>query len=187
MYIQVVVIRDNRCRRTIVPQKRLTERRWVHMHTTMTDKALALSPLPCTCANMRRAARAITQLYDAALRPKGLRITQFTLLQVLERTGEPITQSALGDFLAVDSTTLSRTLKPLLRSQWIRRHTGGDARERRVELAPLGRRVLERATPAWERVQRRLRTDLGQRDWAALQKVLTAALTAARSVSRNKS
>jgi DNA-binding MarR family transcriptional regulator len=180
MYIQVVIVRDNR-------QQRWTERRWVHMHTTMTDKALALSSLPCACANMRRATRAITQLYDAALRPMGLRITQFTLLQVLERTGEPMTQAALGDFLALDSTTLTRTLRPLEQATWIRRVEGRDARERRIELAPPGRRVLERATPAWERVQRRLRTGLGQRDWAALQKLLTTTLTAARSVSRNKS
>jgi DNA-binding MarR family transcriptional regulator len=156
------------------------------MHTTMTDKALALSPLPCACANLRRATRAITQLYDAALRSMGLRITQFTLLQVLERAGGPMTQAALGDVLALDSTTLSRTLRPLEQAKWIRRVEGRDARERRIELAPLGRRVLERATPAWERVQRRLRTDLRQRDWAALRKLMTAALTAARGVSRDK-
>jgi len=70
---------------------------------------------------MRRAARAVTQLYDAALRPSGLRITQFTLLQVLATAGAPVTQGALGDFLAVDSTTLSRTLRPLERAKWIRR------------------------------------------------------------------
>ncbi len=149
----------------------------------MTAKALAL---PCACANMRRATRAITQLYDAALRPSGLRITQFTLLQVLHRTGAPMTQAALGGLLALDSTTLTRTLGPLERAKWIRRVEGDDARERRIELAPLGLRVLARATPAWERVQRRLRADLGQRDWAALRKLLTAALTSAGIVSRRK-
>ncbi len=49
---------------------------------------------------------------------------------------------------------------------------GPDARERRVDLSAQGRRVLERATPAWERVQRRLRPELGTRDWAALEEVL---------------
>ena len=165
----------------------MTERPQVHMHINMTAKVLAPSPLPCACANMRRAARAMTQLYDAALRPSRLRITQFTLLQVLERTGEPMTQGALGDLLALDTTTLSRTLRPLERAKWIRRVEGGDARERRIELATQGRRVLERATPAWERVQRRLRTRLGQRGWVALQALSTAAVTAAWSVSRRKS
>jgi len=129
---------------------------------------------------MRRAARAVTQLYDAALRPSGLRITQFTLLQVLATAGAPMTQGALGDLLAVDSTTLSRTLGPLERSKWIRRVAGTDARERRIELSAQGRRVLERATPAWERVQRRLRAELGTRDWAALEQLLTSAVAAVR-------
>src|SRR5881296_3486437 len=150
------------------------------MHINMTAKVLAPSPLPCACANMRRAARAMTQLYDAALRPSRLRITQFTLLQVLERTGEPMTQGALGDLLALDTTTLSRTLRPLERAKWIRRVEGSDARERRIELAALGWRALQRATPAWERTQRRLRAGLGRRDWAALQEVLTATAEAVR-------
>ena len=147
---------------------------------TMTAKALALPLLPCACASLRRATRAVTQRYDAALRPMGLRITQFTLLQVLERNGAPMTQGALGDFLALDSTTLSRTLRPLEQAKWIRRVEGGDARERRIELAPGGRRTLKRATPVWARVQGRLRTDLGSRDWAALQALLARAVGAAR-------
>src|SRR5712692_1772251 len=152
------------------------------MHRGMAVKLLPspapLPSLPCACANMRRAARAVTQLYDAALRPSGLRITQFTLLQVLATAGAPMTQGALGDLLAVDSTTLSRTLRPLERAKWIRRVEGSDARERRIELAALGRRALQRATPAWERAQRRLRSGLGRRDWAKLQEVLTAAVEA---------
>jgi DNA-binding MarR family transcriptional regulator len=154
------------------------------MHKNMTPKVLALPSLPCACANLRRATRAVTQLYDAALRPNGIRITQFTLLQVLERAGRPMTQGALGDFLALDSTTLSRTLRPLEQAKWIRRVEGGDARERCIELAPQGRRMLERATPDWERVQRRLRTDLGPRDWAALQELVASAVAAARGSAR---
>src|SRR5690242_13212504 len=145
------------------------------MHRSMAAKRLPsaarLPALPCACANLRRAARAASQLYDAALRPTGLRITQFTSLQALARAGEPMTQGALGELLAVDSTTLTRTLRPLERAKWIRRVAGRDARERRIELAAQGRRVLERATPAWERVQRRLRAQLGPRDWAALDEL----------------
>ena len=154
------------------------------MHRCMPAKRLPspapLPSLPCACANLRRASRAVTQLYDAALRPTGLRITQFTSLQALAIAGEPMTQGALGELLAVDSTTLSRTLRPLERSKWIRRVVGTDARERRIELSAQGRRALERATPAWERAQRRLRAELGTRDWAALEQLLTSAVTAAR-------
>ncbi|HVH66346.1 MAG TPA: hypothetical protein VM716_00610 [Gemmatimonadales bacterium] len=62
--------------------------------------------------------------------------------------------------------------------EWIRRVEGPDPREHRVELAAQGRRALERATPAWQRVQRRLRTGLGRRHWVALQELVTSVVAA---------
>jgi hypothetical protein len=58
-------------------------------------------PLPCLCANIRRASRAITQRYEEALRPVGLTITQFTILQAVSLLGD-ITQRRLGEILAMD-------------------------------------------------------------------------------------
>lgn len=138
--------------------------------------------LGCACGNLRRASRAVTQLYDDALRADGLRSTQFTLLQVLARRGA-VTQGALGDTLASDSTTLSRTLAPLERARWIRSFPGGDRRERYLELTPAGRRLLERATPAWEEAQQRLREGLGERQWRALQDLATMTVGAVRRKS----
>lgn len=135
--------------------------------------------LGCACADLRRATRAVTQLYDAALRPEGLRTTQFTLLQVLARAGA-VTQGTLADILATNSTTLSRTLRPLEAARWIRSFSGGDRRERYLELTPAGQRVLARATPAWEAVQRRLRERLGERRWRALEELTTSAVAAVR-------
>jgi len=134
----------------------------------------ALPALPCACASLRRASRAVTQLYEQALRPSGIRITQFSLLQFLALAGRPITQGTLGQLLALDSTTLSRTLKPLESARWIRSTTGPDGRERHVELTAGGRRVLKRATPAWEAVQQRLRVALGPKQWSALDELLTS-------------
>jgi len=139
--------------------------------------------LPCACAGLRRAARAVTRLYDAALRPTGLRSTQFALLQALTMAGGPLTQGTLGDILALDTTTLTRTLRPLEDAKWIRSFPGADSRERYLELTPLGRRLLERATPAWERAQRQLEEMLGSRDWAVLERVTRAAVTAARGAA----
>jgi len=153
----------------------------MHQHSIMASPTPAdgLLPLGCACANLRRAGRAVTQLYDDALRAEGLRTTQFTLLQVLARMGS-VTQGALADALAADSTTLSRTLKPLEASRWIRSFPGGDRRERHLELTPAGRRVLERATPAWEAAQQRLREALGERDWRALERLTMATVRAVR-------
>ena len=80
--------------------------------------------LPCMCASFRRAARALTQVYDKALRPYGLRATQFTILQALSLTGEN-SQGNLGSLLMLDSTTLTRTLRLMRTYGWIE-----DVRER---------------------------------------------------------
>jgi len=142
--------------------------------------------LPCLCANLRRATRAVTQLYDRALRPVGLRVTQFTLLQVIERS-RGITASRLGDFLAIDATTLSRTLRPLRRRGWIAVEPGRDRRLQRLTLTPPGRRQLVRAWARWERAQANLGRTLGRREWrtvmAALERVVTAAREPGRSIS----
>ncbi len=135
--------------------------------------AESLPALPCACANLRRAARAVTRGYEAALKATGLTPTQHTLLQALELTG-PSPQGALGELLAIDSTTLTRTLRPLERAGWVRAGSGEDRREVRWALTPRGRRRLERARPAWERAQARLRTQLGAEVWARLAADLAA-------------
>ena len=122
--------------------------------------------LPCACANLRRASRAATRLYDEELREEGLTIATFTLLQALDLAG-PITQGGLGRLLVIDSTTLTRTLRPLEKKGWIRRRAGRDRRERRIALTPAGRERFRRARPAWNRAQKRLRAKVGPR-WRRL-------------------
>jgi len=148
--------------------------------THRTSKS-SLPNLPCTCASLRRATRAVTQLYDKHLRPTGLRVTQFTLLQVLHIAG-PLTQGRLGEVLALDSTTLSRTLQPLADTAWIRRRAGSDRREKLWELTAAGERKIEVAQPAWESAQRELRTRLGAEGWSAL----SAGLNEAAAVLRHR-
>ncbi len=141
-------------------------------------KERSLQPLPCACATLRRAARAVTQLYDAELRPAGLRSTQFTLLQALAST-EPKTQGWLGHVLALDSTTLTRALKLLSNQGWVSSEAGEDRRERYWRLTAKGRRQLEQATPHWERAQRRLGKALKRPAWKELLRAADAATRAA--------
>ena len=119
------------------------------------------------CGNFRRTARALTQLYDLALRPLGLRATQFTILQFLSLAGE-VSQGHLGEMLAMDSTTLTRTLEIMARRGWIAERRGKDRRERWLRLAKAGETQLNRALPAWEKVQTRLRRQVGEQAWKDL-------------------
>jgi len=119
------------------------------------------------CGSLRRTARALTQLYEQALRPLGLRSTQFTVLQVFSRAGE-VSQGQLGEMLAMDSTTLTRTLEIMSRQGWITERRGEDRRERWLRLAKGGKTQLNRALPVWEKVQSRLRRQLGDQAWTNL-------------------
>jgi DNA-binding MarR family transcriptional regulator len=143
-----------------------------------TSKA-SLPPLPCACSTLRRAARAVTQLYEEELRPSRLRVTQFTLLMALDRA-EGITQGKLGELLALDSTSLTRMLKLLERKEWIRSTLGDDRRERHLCLTPAGRRKLSHARTNWHQAQARLSGALGEADWTQLQVLLDTITHAAR-------
>jgi DNA-binding MarR family transcriptional regulator len=116
--------------------------------------------LPCICASLRRTSRVITQLYEDALRPAGLRGTQFTVLQTLSLAGE-VTQGELGEILAMDSTTLTRTLTIMSRHGWIAKRRGADRREWRMRLSRAGQTQFKRALPHWQKAQTQLRRQLG--------------------------
>jgi DNA-binding MarR family transcriptional regulator len=126
-----------------------------------------LPDLGCMCGSLRRTSRALTQHYEGALRPLGLRSTQFTILQVLSRAGE-VSQGQLGTMLAMDSTTLTRTLEIMRRQGWVAERPGRDRRERLLSLAKGGETKLKRALPIWEKVQSRLRRQVGPQVWGNL-------------------
>jgi len=137
---------------------------------------MSLPMLPCLCGSVRRAARALTQVYEKALTPTGLTATQMTILQVLARVAE-VTQGRLGEILAMDSTSLTRTLAVMSRKAWIDERRGTDRREKWLSLSIAGKRKLKSAEPVWEQVQRQLRRELGDDGWDQLVG-LTQRLTA---------
>jgi DNA-binding MarR family transcriptional regulator len=139
----------------------------------MNDRSMP--ELPCMCASLRRATRALTQVYETELRPLGLRSSQLTILQVLSRTGE-LTQRSLGEILSMDSTSLTRTLAVMLREGWLTERRGEDRRERWIGMARAGEKKLSNALPAWEKVQNRLRQEIGSQSWKDLMQ-LTRQLT----------
>src|SRR5271168_2251946 len=133
----------------------------------MSQNALQIPQLPCACASFRRAARILTQRYEEDLRPLGLRSTQFTILQTLSVAGE-ISQGELGEMLAIDSTTLTRTLRIMVREGWGAERRVLDRRERLLKLAAAGSKLLKTASLRWEKTQEELRHRLGEARWRDL-------------------
>lgn len=125
----------------------------------------------CACSRLRRASRALTQLYDDALAPTGLRVTQFALLSTLERRG-PLRISALAAALLLDRTALSRNLDPLVARSLVDVVSGSDARTREVTLTSAGRSALAAAEPHWAHAQRAVSRRVGEDKLATLYALL---------------
>ena len=123
--------------------------------------------LPCTCANLRRAARAVTRLYNGELQRDGVEITQFTLLMALNQTGD-IRQGELGKLLALDSTSLTRMLELLKKRGWVQAKEGEDRRLRIFSLTSAGRAKFMQALPHWKQAQDRMQKALGGKAMARL-------------------
>ena len=121
--------------------------------------ALALTPA-CTCGRLRRAARALTQLYDDLMAPSGLRVTQFSLMRTLARDG-PSRMSVLAESLLLDRTALSRTLEPLEERGLIAVVPGRDARTREVSLTRAGEKAIRTAEPYWKHAQGQVAARVG--------------------------
>jgi DNA-binding MarR family transcriptional regulator len=134
----------------------------------------------CACRNLRRTARAVTQLYDETLRPSGLRITQFTMLVAIGLS-EPVPITRLADALDLDRTTLARDLKPLTEHGLVQIAAGEDRRMRKVRLTRQGREAIGRAYPLWQQAQARIVDGSGSDRWQAvaggLEEVAALAVT----------
>ena len=137
------------------------------------------TPANCTCFNLRKAARAVTQMYDEALKPSGLRATQLSLVQAVTEKG-PTGMTELAKLLVMDRTTLTRNLKPLLDSGFVEVAEGPDRRHKPIAITARGRDALAEAMPLWREVQGRMAEGLGSTRWSQLIRNLSAAVDLAQ-------
>ncbi|PIG94994.1 MarR family winged helix-turn-helix transcriptional regulator [Gloeocapsopsis sp. IPPAS B-1203] len=133
----------------------------------MQDQSIKTVATECTCLNLRKASRVITQLFDQALQPSGILANQFTLLAALS-LAESVSITRLAQELVMDRTTLTRNLKPLERQGLIRIEPGQDQRVRVVSLTEKGQAALVKALPLWKQAQTKVIEELGQDRWQAL-------------------
>src|SRR6202163_1002734 len=114
----------------------------------------------CIAVRLRLLNRVVTNFYDDALRPLGLKVSQLNILIVTARLG--LARPAQGcEILQLDTSTLSRYVKPLQSHGWLEVVRDEDARTEPFRLTPQGRRLIEKAVPAWEEAQRQATELLG--------------------------
>lgn len=142
------------------------------------ERDFRLRDTDCTGAMLRRTTRRLTQVYDQALRPAGLRLTQYSILANLaEADGLSVTE--LAERLTMERTTLTRNLRPLERQGLLRVVAGPDRRSRAVRITTVGRGRFERAIPLWREAEKSIRHSLGRDQAAELRRLLDAAALSA--------
>lgn len=130
-------------------------------------------PVNCACLNLRATTRLLTRHYDEALGSSGLLATQHSMLNFIERSGGSGT-GEIADFLAMDISTVTRNLRPLVSAGYV--VVGSektDRRRRLVRITPKGKRALESALPDWKRAQDGVVRRLGKRRYAELLELLS--------------
>ena len=128
---------------------------------------------PCHCAALRNAARRVTQVYDTALAPSGLTVTQFSTLAEIDRRERPPTMGELAEVLGMDRSTLGHSLRPLERDRLIQLTAGEeDRRSRRVSLTSAGKAKFTEAIAFWRKAQEYFESTYGSEPAARLRNVL---------------
>jgi DNA-binding MarR family transcriptional regulator len=118
----------------------------------------------CLCLALRRTTRIVTQRYDAALRPFGLRATQLPILTAAA-TGDGVRLAALAESLGMDRTTLLRNVRPLVRRRLVDVHRAAGQRHDELRATAKGRALLARVYPAWRGVQDEMRAQVADSGW----------------------
>jgi DNA-binding MarR family transcriptional regulator len=129
----------------------------------------------CTCGSLRRASRRVSQFYDTALAPIGIKSTQYSILSEIERgrLEGPVTMRELAAAMVMDRSTLGHNLRPLQRDRLLAlRLQPRDRRKRYVELTAQGRSVLRRARRMWRAAEERFEKLFGKQHAAELRAVL---------------
>jgi DNA-binding MarR family transcriptional regulator len=131
----------------------------------------SMSAGTCTCGELRKAARAVTLLYDNAFKSTGLLSTQFNVLQAIYNI-DSIRISDLANKLGMDRTTLTRNLSVLERQGFIKISQGKDQRTRIVTATQKGRSAVSKTILLWNEVQRKVKQEMGENSWRELMQNL---------------
>jgi DNA-binding MarR family transcriptional regulator len=145
------------------------------MIDSVKSKRHAAPPLrsACTCGSLRKASRRISQFYDGALAPVGIKSTQYSILSEVERSRGPLTMRELATAMVMDRSTLGHNLRPLERDRLLILRLGeNDRRKRHVELTGKGKLLLRRARRLWRLAEGRFEKFFGKGPAAELRAVL---------------
>jgi DNA-binding MarR family transcriptional regulator len=124
----------------------------------------------CLALRARLISRVISRIYDEALRPYGLKVSQMSILAVLAGLGKADPQE-ICRLLELDASTLSRNVRRMTTRGWIKPTPKGDRRAHQLALTPEGAGLLVEAFPGWQEAQVKAAEVLGVKNVSGLRKI----------------
>jgi DNA-binding MarR family transcriptional regulator len=130
----------------------------------------------CLCATVRRTARLLTRRYEEALKPAGVTVSQYELMNVVRAT-QPVEQTRLVKIMETDQTTMSRNMRLLVEAGWL--EAGADERDgrrRNYKVSSAGIKALQEARHCWHEVHEQMENELGLGElWPLLDRIQSVA------------
>lgn len=137
----------------------------------------------CAYFDLRRASRALSRFYDDFMRDTPIKGTQFSFLRMIMIEKE-LTLTTLGRYMAMDRTSVTRALDPLIRDKFVKiRKSDDDGRVRYVSLTKKGRDAVVHAEPYWRKAQEALLEAIGAARWQSMRTVLRETTSKVRHVN----
>jgi len=141
----------------------------------MKDKLLS----ECALFDIQRASRVITSVYNVHLRSAGISISQWSLLRNIAAMA-PVSVGRLAEALAMERTSVTRLVEPLIELGWARSSSGDDKRVRNLEVTSKGLEKIRAGGKYWRAAQRELLATLGERRWRTMRDALRSTVRLVR-------
>ena len=126
----------------------------------------------CACANLRKLARIITQVYEKQMQSTGLKVTQYYMLVNIARHKE-VSVSMLGEIMLLDQTTITRNVNTLKKNGYVNiTKDKNDLRTKSISITDIGLAKLEEATPIWFQIQEKVENGMGKEKYKDLLETL---------------
>ncbi len=135
----------------------------------------------CLAVRIRLLNRTVTNIFDEALRPLKLKVSQLNVLMVVAKRG-PVSPGDVARRLNMEKSTLSRNVDRMRTHEWLKVSEGDSGRKQILKIGPAGRRLIEKSLPLWKKAQAQTEAMLGQR---GAQSIHRAANTVWAQLGRN--
>ena len=127
----------------------------------------------CIAVRMRLLNRTVTNIFDDALRPLGVKVSQLNVMMVVAKHG-PISPGEVAKRLNMEKSTLSRNVDRMRKRGWLKVSEAGSGRGQVLELAPPGRKLIEKSLPFWKKGQSQTQAVLGRQGTQSIRRAANA-------------